>query len=38
MKKIEQLKMFPNEEVERNNSFIEEMMIVGDLTVKKVVG
>ncbi len=38
MKKNEQLKMFPNEEVERNNSFIEETMIVNDLAVKKVVG
>lgn len=38
MKKNEQLKMFPNEEVERNNSFIEETMIVNDLVVKKVVG
>jgi len=38
MKKTEQLNIFPTAEVEKNNSFVEEKMVVGNNEVKKIIG
>ncbi len=38
MKKNNQLEIFPNKNVEMNNSFIEEDMRVGNISAKKIIG
>ena len=36
MKKTEQLNIFPTAEAEKNNSFVEEKMVIGNNEVKKI--
>jgi DNA modification methylase len=37
MKKTEQLNIFPTAEAEKNNSFVEEKMVIGNNEVKKII-